>query len=297
MQIVAQHVRKSSSVLLIFCSLCFCLFYFAVDARVAKAHDAVPHGTAVTDLVGFDQRLNEQVPPELTFVDDAGQRVDLAQYFGEKPVILALSYFECETLCPLVRQGLVESLRPLTFVAGNEFDVVLVSIDPDETAATASAVKQETVASYARASNDRASSEDGWHFLTGDHATIDSLADAIGFHYAYDGEQDEYAHASGVVILTPQGRIARYFFGIEYAPNDLRLGLVEASQNRIGSLVDQLMLLCYHYDPTTGKYSLLIMNVLRGAGVLTVTLLGATIFLLSRKDSNKESNKRVALLG
>jgi protein SCO1/2 len=260
------------------------VFVVSIYPGVVRAHDAVPHGQSALDLVGFDQRLGEEVPLELTFRDETDQAVELGDYLGDKPLILALSYFECQSLCPLVRQALVEGLRPLTFVAGDEFEVLLVSVDPDESAATALAVKQETVKSYGRTG-----SEDGWHFLRGDHDAIDQLADAIGFRYAYDGEQDEYAHASGVVLLTPQGEIARYFFGIEYAPNDLRLGLVEASQNRIGTAIDQLLLLCYHYDPVAGKYNLLIMNVLRIAGVLTVVLLGTMILLLGRKWPDKPS--------
>jgi protein SCO1/2 len=265
------------------------VLFMTLDARAAQAHDALPHGTSAVDMVGFDQRLNRDVPDELRFRDESGQSVEIGSYWGEKPVILALSYFECETLCPLVRHGLVEALRPLTFVAGEEFDVVLVSIDPEESAATATAVKAETMESYGRSGGER-----GWHFLTGDHESIDRLAEAIGFRYAYDGEQDEYAHASGVVILTPKGEIARYFFGIEYVPQDLRLGLVEASQNRIGSAIDQLLLLCYHYDPTVGKYSLVIMSVLRIAGAVTVMLMALLIFMLWRRDAQKQ---RSSLLG
>lgn len=262
---------------------------FVVPSGMAQAHDIVHHSSAVNNLVGFDQRLNEEVPGELRFLDESGKSVTLGSYFAQRPVILALSYFECETLCPLVRHGLVEALRPLTFGAGDQFDVVLVSIDPDETPMTAQLVKQETVANY-----DRVGSEDGWHFLTGDHDTIDRLAEAIGFRYAYDVERDEYAHASGVVVITPEGRIARYFYGIEYDSQDLRLGVVEASQNRIGSAIDQLLLLCFHYDPTVGKYNFLIMNVVRAAGVITVAAIGLAIFMLSRKDPQKE---RTATLG
>ena len=216
--------------------------------QVAHAHESIPHSSAVKELVSFDQRLDAQVPADLTFQDEAGQQVALGRYFGERPVILALSYFECDTLCPLVRNGLVEALRPLAFTVGDEFEVVLVSVDPDETAATAAAVKAESVESYGRAG-----SVDGWHFLTGDHDTIDALAEVIGFRYAYDADLDVYAHPSGLVVLTPEGRVARYFFGIEYAPQELRLGLVEAAQYRIGSVVDQLLLMCYQYDPTTGE--------------------------------------------
>ena len=265
---------------------------FAISSGVALAHDAVPHGTAVNALVGFDQLLDNRIPTELSFRNERGEAVQLGHYLGDKPIILALSYFECETLCPLVRHGLVEALRPMSFVAGDEFDVVLVSIDPEERAEDAYRIKQETVEAYGRAGSDT-----GWHLLTGDHDEIDALAAAIGFRYAYDGEQDEYAHPSGVVVVTPDARVARYFFGIEYNPQDLRFGLVEAAENRIGSLVDQLLLLCYHYDPTVGKYSLVIMNVLRGAGLLTVVILGSLIFFLRQREVQPPGGPPAASLG
>ena len=265
---------------------------FAISSGEALAHDAVPHGTAVNALVGFDQLLDNRIPTELSFRNERGEAVQLGHYLGDKPIILALSYFECETLCPLVRHGLVEALRPMSFVAGDEFDVVLVSIDPEERAEDAYRIKQETVEAYGRAGSDT-----GWHLLTGDHDEIDALAAAIGFRYAYDGEQDEYAHPSGVVVVTPDARVARYFFGIEYNPQDLRFGLVEAAENRIGSLVDQLLLLCYHYDPTVGKYSLVIMNVLRGAGLLTVVILGSLIFFLRQREVQPPGGPPAASLG
>jgi protein SCO1/2 len=259
----------------------------AIQSKDALAHDPVLHDSEVFDLVRFDQQLDREIPAGLTFRNENGNAVELGDYFGDKPVVLALSYFECETLCPLVRHGLVEALQPLGFSVGDEFDVLLVSIDPTESAATAQAVKQETVSDYGRAA-----SVDGWHFLMGDHDAIDQLAEAIGFHYAYDGEQDEYAHPSGIVLVTPEGRIARYFFGIEYEPQDVRLGLVEASQNQIGTAIDQLLLLCYHYDPLVGQYNLLVMNVIRLAGLFTVAIMGITIFIMWRKEA-----QRTATLG
>ncbi len=243
-----------------------------------RAHDAMPHGAEVTTLVGFDQRLGAQVPHDLVLRDEQGQRVRVGDLLGSKPVILALAYFECETLCPLVRHGLVEAVRPLAFAAGDEFDVIMVSIDPAETAEVALRAKTETVAQYGRGAR-------GWHFLTGEHAAVDTLADAIGFRFAYDAARDEYAHPSGVVLLTPEGKIARYFFGIEFDPQDLRLGLVETAQERIGTPIDRLLLLCYHYDPVMGKYSLAIMKLLRGAGVLTVALMALMIWRLRRGDA------------
>jgi protein SCO1/2 len=229
--------------------------------------------------LGFDQRLNAQVPLDLHFVDERGQSVALRRFFGEQPVILTLGYFQCPNLCPLTRRALLASLQQIRLAAGKDFAVLAVSIDPTETPAQAGAAKQEYVARY-----DRPTGDAGWHFLTGDHATIDSLADAVGFRYAFDTRQGQFAHASGVILLTSEGKVARYLFGLEFPPRDLRLALVESAGKRIGSLVDQVLLFCYHYDPVTGQYSLLVMNVLRLAGLLTVAALGGMVLLFLRKE-------------
>lgn len=229
--------------------------------------------------VGFDQKLNDQIPLHLRFRDENGMEVKLERYFATRPVILMFMYYECPNLCPLVLDGLIRSLKPLSFTVGNEFDVVIVSIDPSEEPQLAAAKKREYLPRY-----DRPGAESGWHFLTGEQASIKSLTQAVGFRYAYDAKTDQYAHASGILILTPQGRISRYFYGIEHSPRDLRLSLVEASANKIGSLVDQLLLFCYHYDPATGKYSLVVMNVLRLAGLGTVLGLGGLIVVLLRRE-------------
>jgi protein SCO1/2 len=247
----------------------------------ALAHDPIFHSDEIMAQVAFDQRLDETLPSGLAFVDDQSQPVRLGDYLGDKPMVLAMTYFECETLCPLVRGGLAESLAAVAFTPGAEFDVVVVSIDPGEGPEQAAAAKADTIARYGRPE-----SAAGWHFLTGDHAAIDELAEAIGFRYAYDGERDEYAHPSGVVVVTPGGKIARYFYGIEYGANDLRLGLVEAGENRIGNPVDRLLLLCYHYDPRVGQYNLAIMNGLRVVAALTVVGLGSMIFWMRRQETN-----------
>lgn len=247
-----------------------------------QAHSPVPPDGRVSDLVGLDQRLGERVPLDVPFVDEAGQRVRFGAFFRDKPVILALSYFECETLCPLVRSGLVESLAAIPLEPGRDFEVVVVSIDPAETAEHAVEVKQQVMGAYARPDT-----AGGWHFLTGSHDAIDTLADAVGFRYAYDEERDEYAHPSGLMVVTPDGTLARYHFGIEYDPRDLRLSLVEASAGRVGSPLDQLLLLCYHYDPTTGKYTLLIMTIVRIAGMATVAGLGALVYWLWRREDTQ----------
>jgi protein SCO1/2 len=231
--------------------------------------------------VSYEQRLNTQAPLDLAFVDEQGRSVQLGDYFGSQPVILQLSYYECPMLCSIVRKGMVDSLKDVTLSAGNDFQVVNVSIDPLETPMMAANVKAATLSSYGR---DGAAA--GMHFLTGTQDSIDRLAEAVGFHYVYDETIDQYAHAAGLVVLTPKGLVSRYFFGVEFNPSDLRLGLVESSDNRIGSPVDQLLLLCYHYDPKTGTYTGLVMTILRVAGVLTVLGMIGMLVLLARKPGD-----------
>jgi protein SCO1/2 len=229
--------------------------------------------------VSFDQRLDAQAPLGLVFRDEAERTVHLGDYFGAKPVVLALAYYKCPNLCTLVLTQLVESLRKISFDIGDQFEVVTVSIDPRETPAVAAAKKATYLARYGRTG-----AEAGWHFLTGDQPSITALAQVIGFHYTYDAQLDQYMHPTGIMVLTPAGRIARYFYGIDYAPDDLRLGLVEASSGTIGSPVDQIMLFCYHYDPTTGKYDLLIRNILWVAVGVTMLALGAFVLGMRRRE-------------
>lgn len=231
------------------------------------------------DEIGLDQKLNEQVPLDLEFTNEKGQQVSLGDYFGEKPIALALVYYECPMLCTQVLNGLLRSLRALSFDVGKEFEVVTVSIDPGEGSELAAAKKKEYVQRYGR---DGAA--DGWHFLTGSQQEITRLAESVGFRYVYDQETDLYIHASGIMVLTPTGKLARYFYGIEYSVKDLRLGLVEAADNKIGSPVDQLLLTCYQYDPTTGKYGLVIMNSLRIGGLATVAGLALFVTVMIRRD-------------
>ncbi|MDQ4074994.1 MAG: SCO family protein [Chloroflexota bacterium] len=231
--------------------------------------------------VAFDQRLNAQVPLDLPFRDEDGNSVRLTDFFSQKPVILLLGYYECPNLCPLTRDGLVKSLSAIDdFDIGQEYDLLVVSIDPTEGSAVAEHTKRQYVAWY-----DRPTAEQGMHFLTGEKEEIEALSKAVGFRYGYDTEREQYAHASGITILTPQGKIARYAFGIEYDPSDLRLALIDAASSKIGSAIDQLILLCFQYDPQVGKYTLAIVNVLRLAGIVTVVVLGAAIALLLRRGS------------
>jgi protein SCO1/2 len=234
--------------------------------------------------VGIDQKLNEQVPLDLVFRDEAGKVVKLREYFGEKPVILSLVYYECPMLCNMILNGLYRSLRTLSFDVGREFNVVTVSFNPKETPALAAAKKDTYIKAYARPG-----AAQGWHFLTGAEESIRQLTQAVGFRYTYDPQTKQYAHASGIMVLTPQGKLARYFYGIEYAPKDLRLGLVEASAGKIGSPVDQVLLFCYHYDPVTGKYGVVIMRVIRLAGMATVLVLGAFMVVMFRRDRRLKS--------
>ena len=236
-------------------------------ARPAAGNPSSGLPKALTD-VKIEQKLNQQLPLDLVFTDENGQQVKLGQYFGKKPVVLALVYYDCPMLCTQVLNGMVTSFRVLPFQVGNEFDVVTVSFDPRETSALAAAKKKMYVDYLPEKM--RASASSGWHFLTGDQANIAQLTDAVGFRYHYDEATKQFAHASAIMLTTPQGKLSRYFYGIEYAPRDLRLGLIESSQNKIGSPAEQLLLYCYHYDPATGKYGLAIMRVMRIAGVLTI---------------------------
>ncbi len=227
------------------------------------------------EIARIDQKLDSQVPLGLTFKDEMGRTVRLGDYFGQKPVVLSLVYYECPMLCTLVLNGMLTSFQQMTFDIGKQFEVVTVSINPKETPSLAARKKQSYIEKYGRAG-----ALEGWHFLTGQPEQIHALADSVGFRYAYDDRTAQYVHAAGIMILTPQGRTSRYFYGLEYSPRDMRLGLVEASNNKIGSRVDQLLLLCYHYDPQKGKYGLVILNVLRLAGGLTVLILAAVIAVL-----------------
>jgi protein SCO1/2 len=237
--------------------------------------------------VAFEQRLNEPVPLDLAFRDEAGNAVQLGDYLGQKPVILTLNYYECPMLCPVVLEGLVRSLRALSFAIGEQFDVVTVSINPGETAALAAATKARYIRDYGRPN------AAAWHFLTGDEASIRQLTQAVGFSYAYDSGKDRYAHAAGIMVLTPRGRISRYFYGMEFSPRDLRLALVEAAVNTIGSPVDRLLLFCYHYDPATGRYTLVVRRALQLASLATVLSLAGFMVVMFRWNPLHRSKSEV----
>ena len=256
----------------------FSLFF--LHASPLFAHDNRPVALRAVDL---EQKLGAQIPLDIEFRDEMGGTVALKQYFARRPVILSFVYYSCEDLCPLVLDGLVRSLRPLSFNIGDQFDVLTVSFDARDTPALAAAKKRDFVKQYSRPGT-----EQGWHFLTGDESAIKRLSEAAGFRFNYESEKDRFGHATGIILLTPGGTIARYFFGMEFSPRDLRLGLIEASAGKIASPIDQLLLFCYRYDPATGKYGLLITNIVRLAGVATVIALVTFIAVMLRRDRNRK---------
>ena len=229
--------------------------------------------------VGIDQKLNDAIPLDLAFRDEESNVVPLSTFFGQKPVVLALVYYNCPMLCTQVLNGLDRSLKDVPMDIGKDFDVVTLSIDPSETPRLAAAKRDLYTGIYGRPG-----AAEGWHFLTGEESEIRKLANAVGFRYAYDADSKQFAHASAVLVLTPGGKISRYFYGIAYAARDMRLGLVEASEGKIGSPMDQVLLFCYHYDPETGKYGLLISRVIKAGALLTVLAIGILILVLSRNE-------------
>lgn len=305
MRSTADYTDKGKDIFVRLCSLSI-VFLFA--ALVVFAQPAGPPGpssplygarpesgrpstglpTALKD-VRIEQKLNQQLPLDLVFRDESGQEVKLGQYFGNKPVVLALVYYDCPMLCTQVLNGMVTSFRVLPFQIGNEYDVVTVSFDPRETSALATKKKKVYIDYLPDKMREGANS--GWHFLTGDPANIAQLTEAVGFHYRYDDATKQFAHASAIMVATPQGKLSRYFYGIDYPARDLRLGLIESSENKIGSPVDQLLLYCYHYDPATGKYGAVVMRVMRIAGVLTVLGILAMLLLLKARHPMRMSPK------
>ena len=247
-----------------------------------RVSTAVPPAGQMPELlqeVGLDQKLNTQVPLNLKFKDEDGRVVTLGDYFGKRPVILTLNYFECPMLCTEVLNGLVSALGVMNFSVGKEFDVVTVSFDPRDTPERARQKKAAYLGRYKRPG-----SESGWHFLTGSDHEIAALARAVGFRYAYNAKAGQFAHASGVMVATPEGRLSHYFYGIEYGPRDLRLALVEASDHKIGTAVDQVLLACFHYDPSSGRYSMAVMTAVRAAGLAMVGLIAGAIVLMRRRE-------------
>ena len=255
-------------------------------ALPVRAHPVVRPDPTWLPQAGLEQRLHEFIPLDVPFWDAAGQPVRLRDYFGSQPVILILVYYDCPNLCTLVLDGLLKALRVLSLTVGTDFHVLAVSINPDNPPSLAAVQQGHYIQEYGRAG-----AAHGWHFLTGQPESIQRLTQAVGLRYTYDAAHGEYAHAAGIMVLTPQGQLARYFYGVEYAPRDVRLALVEAAASKIGSPIDQLLLLCYHYDPQSGTYTLAILRVLRLAGVATVVALGTCLGVLLQRERRKRASR------
>ncbi len=260
-------------------TLLIALAFFALAVPAAAWQQAKPILPPLLQGIGIDQHLNAQLPLATEFRDEDGRTVRLGTFFGKRPVLLALVYYTCPMLCNQILTGAAAALRPLSLRPGRDFDVVAISINPSETPADAAAKRDFVARRYAGKPDTT-----GFHFLVGDPDAIHAVANAAGFHYRYDAASKMFLHASGVMAVTPQGRMARYFYGVDYAPKDLKLGLIEASHNTIGSLTDQILLFCYHYDPKTGKYGAVVIDSLRGAAIAALVILALALTLLWRSD-------------
>jgi protein SCO1/2 len=263
---------------------------FAMLWLLALAPTSWAHSLTTGDLagVGFEPHPGTRVSPGLTFKDELGETVRLGDYLGKRPVILTLNYFTCPNLCPLTVQDLASALGDVPFGLGDQYSVLTVSIDPTDTPVLAQQKKREYLAPYPQPGV-----ETGWHFLTGDQDAIASLTDAVGFRYAFDPDQHEYAHPAGLVVLTPDGTVSRYLYGLDFEPNDLRLALVDASQQQIATALDRVLLLCYHYDPANGRYSSIVLTAVQGGGVATMLGLGLLLGVLWRRDLLKTRKGRL----
>lgn len=229
--------------------------------------------------ISIDQNLKQQVPLDLPFKDENGRDVKLSDYFGSKPVILSLVYYECPMLCTETLNGMVSAFKVLKFDVGKEFNVVTISFDARETPALAAEKQKNYLRQYGRLG-----AEQGWHFLTGPQSSIDAVTKSVGFHYAWDQSTQQFAHATALFLLTPDGKIAQYYYGVEFSPRDLRFGIIEASQGKTGTVVDQVLLYCFHYDPRSGKYGAIITRVVQLAGGITILLLGGFLIAMFRLE-------------
>ena len=259
----------------------FCLTAYVSAATASRTLPNYLHG------VGIEQNLNAQVPLKAQFTDSTGRQVRLGDYLGSRPAVLALVYYTCPMLCDQILRGVVDGIKPLSLKPGRDFDVIAISINPQERPADAAEKRQEMTALYSKTAD-----LNGWHFLTGTDANIHAVADAVGYHYRYDARTQTYFHAAGIMVLTPEGKAARYFYGVSFDPTDIKLGLVEASHDQIGSVVDEILLFCCKYDPTTGKYTATVLSVLRLAGSGFLLLLAGGLGLFWRREV--ASRRRVA---
>jgi len=258
------------------------LAFTGISALSAGAQQATT--PAILSKVGITQNLSAQIPPGLVFRDETGKSVRIGDFFGQKPIVLSLVYFDCPALCTEVLNGELRTMKAISLDLGKDFEAVTVSFEPKDTPALAKAKRDVYTGQYGRPE-----AADHWHFLTGEQQSIDALTNIAGFHYAYDSSIRQYAHAAAILVLTPGGRIDRYFYGVIYPARDVRLGLVEASEGKIGTLTDHALLYCYQYDPMTGKYGVVVMNVLRAAGGLTVLILGIFMTLMFLRERKRPS--------
>jgi protein SCO1/2 len=258
----------------------------------AQGMNAGPRGTtqpppSILKYVGIEQHLDAQLPLDLKFRDEMGREVKLGDYFGKRPVVLSMVYYECPMLCGEVLNGEASVFTTLKFDIGKEYEVVTVSFDPTEGPDLARGKKRVYVDRYGRAGG-----EQGWHFLTGSPESVKALTNAVGFNYAWDEQTKQFAHAAAIMVVKPDGKIAQYFYGVEYSPKDLRFGIVQASQGKVGNVVDQVLLYCYHYDPRTGKYGAIVSRVLKIAGALTVLILGGFLIIMFRLEPQQDRSGR-----
>jgi protein SCO1/2 len=253
-------------------------------APVAIPSDVKPQGL---ENVGIEQRLNQQLPLDLEFRDESGKTVKLGDYFGSKPVVLSFVYYRCPMLCPELLVGLESALKVLKFNVGEQFQIVTVSFDPRDTPQLAAAKKAEILSRYKRPG-----AAEGWHFLTGSQESITALTKAAGFGFQYDKKHDQFAHATAIMVATPAGKLAQYYYGVDFPPRDLRLALIQASSEKIGNLADAVILYCFHYDPVTGKYDAIIGRILQLAGVVTILTLGIVLLVLFRRGSDHENRRQ-----
>ena len=293
-QTVSRRAFTSRMVILV----CILNFAFSMTNVAAQQPPGMPgqmgfsSGVVASNVppkiadVTFKQRLGEQLPLDAQFADETGRAVTLGEYFGKKPVVLAFVYFQCPMLCPLVMNGISSALKVVPFTAGKEFDVVLISFDPRDTPEAANAKKRAHLQHWAATETAH-----GWHFLTGTEAEIRRVTSAAGFNYQWDEETQQFAHVSGLLVTTPDGRLSRYFYGVEFSPKDLRLALVDSGQGRLGSVVDELLLYCFHYDPSDGKYGAAFMNIMRLGGVLTVGLMVGFVVLMRWRESRQVAER------
>jgi protein SCO1 len=277
------HLLKYAFLVLMLASCAFAQ-NMSTGGIMAPPASAKPVGM---ENVGIQQRLEQQIPLDLTFRDETGKSVQLGDYIGKKPVILNFVYYRCPMLCPELLIGLESSLKVLKFDVGKEFDVVTVSFDPNDTPQLAAAKKADILKRY-----HRPGAENGWHFLTGEAQSITALAQAAGFQYRFDKKTGQFAHATAIMVLTSEGKLSQYYYGVDFSPKDLRLSLIQASDNKIGTLTDAVLLYCFHYDPATGKYSVIIGRVIQVAGGLTILLIGGMLLLLGKRGPDHQLRRQ-----